>query len=160
MGAGKQAKGRVDRRQRRQAPRRVPERQGYPATNRASPRRVPPTPAEPVPRPASPGDARGEAPCNKITKISPFPLGRGLGDGGRKASKRQGRQATKTVSPPPGARTARLSGDQPGKPPAGCHSGRTSRHRKRRTPQGCRRTTLKTPPAPPADRNREPRPPA
>ena len=82
MGAGKQAKGRVDRRQRRRAPRRVLERQvepatnrassrwvsewhGYSATNRASPRRVPPTPAEPVPRPTSPGNARGEAPCIK-----------------------------------------------------------------------------------------------
>ena len=40
---------------------------------------------EPVPRGFSPGDARGEAPCIRKQKISPFPTGEGgRGDGGRK----------------------------------------------------------------------------
>ena len=34
---------------------------------------------EPVPRGFSPGDARGEAPCIRKQKISPFPPGRGAG---------------------------------------------------------------------------------
>ena len=48
------------------------------------------------------GDARGEAPCMKITLISPFPPGRGAGGWG------------KEIKP-----KARLAGDQPGKPPFG-----------------------------------------
>ena len=66
------------------------------------------------------GDARGEAPCMKITLISPFPPGRGDGgDGGSKASQRQGWQATNRASHPLGTANARRSGDLPDKPPAG-----------------------------------------
>ena len=38
---------------------------------------------EPVPPGFSPGDARGEAPCIRKLKISPFPPGRGLGGWGQ-----------------------------------------------------------------------------
>ena len=48
------------------------------------------------------GDARGEAPCMKITLISPFPPGRGSGGWGKESKLK-----------------ARLAGDQPGKPPFG-----------------------------------------
>ena len=66
-------------------------------------RRVPPT-SSAASRPA-PGDARGEAPCIKITLVSPFPPGRGWGGiGGKKANQRQGRQATNRASLPPGQR--------------------------------------------------------
>ena len=71
----------------------------------------------------SPGDARGEAPCIRIQKISPFPGGEersasaGRGDGGRikakgRGGRRQARQAT-----PADSGTARSADDQPGKPP-------------------------------------------
>ncbi len=66
-------------------------------------RRVPPT-SSAASRPA-PGDARGEAPCIKITLVSPFPTGEGGGGiGGKKANQRQGRQATNRASLPPGQR--------------------------------------------------------
>ena len=67
-GAEKQAKGRVGGRQSRQAPLRTPQRQGRRAT--APPLRPPPGAwfaPSPVPRRLSRGDARGEAPCIKIT---------------------------------------------------------------------------------------------
>ena len=48
------------------------------------------------------GDARGEAPCMKITLISPFPPGRGAGGWGQQSKLKAG-----------------LAGDQPGKPPFG-----------------------------------------
>ena len=62
--------------------------------------------------PSSPGDARGEAPCIRKTKISPFPLGRGSGGWGQKAKLKAG-----------------VAGGKEGKPPA--------RHRQRRSSQ-CR----------------------
>ena len=48
------------------------------------------------------GDARGEAPCIRKQKISPFPPGRGQGDRGQE-----------------GKLKARLAGSKQGKPPAG-----------------------------------------
>ena len=67
----------------------------------------------------SPGDARGEAPCIRKQKISPFPGGEGgRGDGGDKANQRQGWQATSKARPPLGTAAARSAGNQPGKPPA------------------------------------------
>ena len=137
MGERKQAKGGVGRRGERQAPLRVPGRQGRQAAKRASPpagyhsgkvswqptgtspRRARGSPPFPVPPGFSPGDARGEAPCMKKTLVSPFPTGEGgRGDGGRKVNQRQGRQARKKASPPPaGAGTARSAGGKEGKPP-------------------------------------------
>ena len=52
--------------------------------------------------PSSPGDARGEAPCIRKTKISPFPPGRGAGGWGRQSKLKAG-----------------AAGDKKGKPPAG-----------------------------------------
>ena len=91
----------------------------------------------PAPRGFRRGDARGAAPCIKITLVSPFPPGRGSGGWGRKrklkagqagdqnrrapykATRRQGNQATKKASPPPGAANARRAGNAGGTPPAG-----------------------------------------
>ena len=81
------------------------------------PGRIPDWQVEPVPRGFSHGNARGEAPCIRKLKVSPFPLGRGAGDGGNKASQRQGQQATKKASPPADTTAARSAGDQSGKPP-------------------------------------------
>ena len=128
--------GRGGRRQRGQAPLRVPGRQGRQAAKRASPpagyhsgkvswqptgtspRRARGSPPFPVPPGFSPGDARGEAPCMKKTLVSPFPTGEGgRGDGGKKASLRQGRQARRKASPPAGAGTAGAAGGKEGNPP-------------------------------------------
>ena len=52
-----------------------------------APRRVRGSPSFPVSRGFSPGDARGEAPCIKITLVSPFPAGEGgRGDRGKKVN--------------------------------------------------------------------------
>ena len=95
IGAKNLLYGRKNRRGRTQPPRREPQRQ-----------------VEPVPRGFSPGDARGEAPCMKITLVSPFPLGRGGRGIGAKnllydMKNRRGRT----------------------QPPAGNHNGRSSRCR-------------------------------
>ena len=84
MGAGKQTKGRVGRRQRRQA---TPADSGTARSAGNQPGKPPAgrvirAPA-PVPPGFSPGDARGEAPCIRKLKISPFPPGRGSGGWGR-----------------------------------------------------------------------------
>ena len=55
----------------------------------------------------SPGDARGEAPCIRKLKIPPSQWEGGRGDGGRKASQKQGWQATRKARPPPGNGKAR-----------------------------------------------------
>ena len=61
----------------------------------------------------SPGDARGEAPCIKITLVSPFPAGEGgRGDRGQKIKLKAG-----------------LAGKQESKPPAECRTGRSSQCR-------------------------------
>ena len=77
-----------------------------------APRRVPGRQLQSVPRGFSPGDARGGAPCMKITLVSPFPLGRGGRGIGVKnllydRKNRRGRT----------------------QPPAGNHNGRSSRCR-------------------------------
>ena len=70
MGAEKQAKNRVGRRQGRHVPRRALAPQ-----------------AQPMPLPAQPRGCKGRSPLHKKTKNSPFPGGEGgWGDGGRKAS--------------------------------------------------------------------------
>ena len=52
------------------------------------------------------GDARGGAPCMKITLVTPFPAGEGgWGIGGKIKNQRQGRRATKKVSPRAGNNT-------------------------------------------------------
>ena len=80
----------------------------------------------------SPGDARGEAPCIRKLKIPPFPGGEGgWGDGGRKASQKQGWQATRKARPPPGngkvsQRGGELFQESPGaslSPPGTCSAG-------------------------------------
>ena len=69
-------------------PRRVPQRQVEPPTPETSPPLGAWFASLFQCRPGSaPGDARGEAPCIRKLKISPFPVGEGgWGDGGRKAS--------------------------------------------------------------------------
>ena len=101
------------------------------AIPKAHPRRVRGSPPAPVPPGFSPGDARGEAPCIRKLKISPFPAGEG-GRGNRgqesklkawsagdkegkpplQAPQRQSQPAVKTATPPPGTTAARR-----GKPP-------------------------------------------
>ena len=55
-------------------------------------------------------DARGEAPCIRKPKISPFPGGEGgWGDRGKKENKRQGQPATKQASHPNGFRNGKVS---------------------------------------------------
>ena len=80
---------------------RVPQRQGQPATRKARP---PPgawfAPLFPCRFRLSPGDARGEAPCIRKQKISPFPSGRGAGGWGKERKLKAG-----------------LTGDKEGKPP-------------------------------------------
>ena len=81
---------------------------GEPATKRARP---PPGTANSrrasaAPRPA-PGDARGEAPCIKKLKISPFPGGEGgQGDGARKQAKGRIGRRQRGHAPPPGTAAA------------------------------------------------------
>ena len=62
---------------------------------------------------------KGRSPLHEITLVSPFPPGRGRGDGGKKVNQRQGRRATNKARPPLGTTAARSAGDQPGKPPPG-----------------------------------------
>ena len=75
--------------QNRRAPRRGQRRQGYPATPGQAPARRRIAPPAPAPPGFSPGDARGEAPCIRKPKNSPFPTGEersasaGRGDGGK-----------------------------------------------------------------------------
>ena len=51
----------------------------------------------------SPGDARGEAPCIKITLVSPFPPGRGSGGWGQKRKPKAGLAGKQESKPPPNA---------------------------------------------------------
>ena len=110
--------------------------QAQPATKTAAPpigdsdgkvirqrRGKPPTrcriaPPVPVPPGFSPGDARGEAPCIRKLKISPFPPGRGRGDGDKKSMMQQAQPATKTAVPPIGDSDGRVIRQRRGKPPA------------------------------------------
>ncbi len=63
---------------------------------------------QPMPLPAQPRGCKGRSPLHKKTKNSPFPGGEGgWGDGGRKASQKQGWQATRKARPPPGNGKAR-----------------------------------------------------
>ena len=84
MGAEKQAKSRVGRRQGRHVPRRATARQGQPARQKTLsrvPRRIPVPSGHFLRRFSqyrfrlSPGDARGEAPCIRKLK-SPLPAGK------------------------------------------------------------------------------------
>ena len=59
----------------------------------------------------SPGDARGEAPCIRKLKIPPSQWEGGWGDGGRKASQKQGWQATRKARPSPGNGKARSASE-------------------------------------------------
>ena len=69
------------------------------------PRWAPAPQVQPVPSGFSPGDARGEAPCIRKLKISPFPAGEGgRGDGGKnkakgRGSRRPNRQAASRTPP-------------------------------------------------------------
>ena len=75
------------------------------------------------------GDARGEAPCIRKLKNSPFPAGEGGrgGWGGKKVHQRQGEPATKKASPPADSGTARSAGDKEGTPPKNHSSASSSR---------------------------------
>ena len=82
----------------------IRQRRGKPPTRC---RIAPPAPAPPG---FSPGDARGEAPCIRKPKNSPFPGGEersasaGRGDRGKKFMMRQAQPATKTATPHRGQR--------------------------------------------------------
>ena len=121
IGAGKEAKGEVSRRQRRQAP-----------------RWATPTQVQPAPLGFSPGDARGEAPCIRKLKISPFPGGEGgRGDRDRKTLIWQENPASKTAVPPlawasPPVPMPRWASPPPGNANAG--SARAARIQ----PRGCK----------------------
>ena len=70
--------------------------------------------------PSSPGDARGEAPCIRKLKISPFPGGEGgRGDGGRIKTKGGGGKRQGKHTPPPGTTAAGRTANAGNKPPAG-----------------------------------------
>ena len=137
MGERKQAKGRVDRRQRGQAPRRVPQRQGKPTTS------------PPLCAPAGTANARrasaarvqvagmqGAKPlAYKKTKNLPLPRrGRGAGGWGQKIYDMAGKTGEAGHSPPAGTRLAGLTGGKEGKPPAGNMGGRASRQPAPRAP--------------------------
>ena len=149
MGAENQTKGGVGRRPARQAP--VRHRNGWSSRQRRGY-----APAGCLLRrfnlcraPPSPRDARGEAPCIRKLKISPFPPGRALcergsGGWGQKIYDMAGKTGEAGHSPPAGtglagatggkegkppavAGTARSAGDQPGTPPLGtCLAGSLS----------------------------------
>ena len=80
-----------------------------------------------LPAPSSPGDARGEAPCIRKLKISPFPGGEersasaGGGMGATKQTKGRVGRRPKPPSPPADTTAARSAGDQPDKPPQKKH---------------------------------------
>ena len=103
----------------RASPRRVSERHLNPASQEAKPpRRGQGRQVEPVPRGFSPGDARGEAPCIRKLKISPFPVGEGgRGDRGQERKLKAG-----------------LAGDKEGKPPVGYRNATSTPPRKRQSP--------------------------
>ena len=93
---------------------------------------------EPMPRGFRRGDARGEAPCIRKLKIPPSRREGGRGDGGKKVSQRQGRQATKTAVPP---RRVPVRQGYPTTtslhpPPGSCNAGLTSAARVQ--PRGCK----------------------
>ena len=72
-----------------------------------------------APHPA-PGDARGEAPCIRKPKNSPFPAGEGgRGDGGRIKTKGGGGKRQGKHTPPPGTTAAGRAANAGSKPPAG-----------------------------------------
>ena len=102
MGAKKQTKGRADRRQERQAPPPGTTAAGQDGGKEGTP--PPGTCMAGAVRAANgliPG-CRGRSPLHEITLVSPFPPGRGSGDGGRKEGKGRGQQAARKASPPPG----------------------------------------------------------
>ena len=135
MGATKQPKGRIGRRQRRQAPRRVQRRHGQPAPQGQAP---PGAWFAPLPSAArvqpqgscmaravraaggSGQGCRGRSPRQNKLLVSPFPPGRGSGGWGQQSKLKAG-----------------AAGDKEGKPPAGYSGGKVSRHRKgQATPPG------------------------
>ena len=86
--------------QNRRAPHRGQRWQGYPATPGQAPRLVQDCTPAPAPPGFSPGDARGEAPCIRKPKISPFPVGEGgWGDRDKKFMMWQVQPAPETAVP-------------------------------------------------------------
>ena len=157
MGERKHTEGRDSRRPKRQAPLRIPKRQGQPTTSRASP-----PPARDT-RPCSgaarvqPRGCKGRSPLHKKTKNLPLPGGEersasaGRGDGGRIKAKgrgggrqtrqatlripeRQGQPTTQTVKPPitPAPHIPPAGRRQCGRNPAGRRDSRRTPARPRR----------------------------
>ena len=155
MGERKQAKGGVGGRQRRQAPLRLPGRQGQQATNRASPPtgnmggrvirqpspcappQAPLTPAEPMPPGFRSRGCKGRSPLHiRKLKISPFPLGRGSGGWGQKIYDMAGKTGEAGHSPP---RVPDWQGRQAAKkasPPAGAGTVRSAGDQPGKPPLG------------------------
>ena len=107
-GQKEKVQGRVGRRPKRQAPRGIcypcPGGEDHLKRRSSSPpvppllgcRHCPPVNKQKllvvqVPRGFCPGDARGEAPCIKITLVTPFPAGKGVGGDRGQKEKVQGR---------------------------------------------------------------------
>ena len=126
MGAEKQAKSRVGRRQGRHVPRRATARQGQPARQKTLsrvPRRIPVPSGHFLRRFSqyrfrlSPGDARGEAPCIRKPKNLPLPR-RGRGGGwGKKRKVKAGAAGGKAGKPPSGFRKGIVIRRPPGQAP-------------------------------------------
>ena len=116
----------------------IRQRRGKPPAWR---RIAPPAPAPPG---FSLGDARGEAPCIRKPKISPFPMGEersasaGRGDRGKKFMMRQVQPATKTAAPPSGTATAGLSGNAGASPLRSAQDCAPCPRTARAQAQGCR----------------------
>ena len=112
--------GTIRRKRRRRLRWSSPPGQVEPATPGASPRRVSGLPLFPAPLGFSPGDARGEAPCIRKLKVSPFPGGEGgKGGWGQKSKLKAGAVGDQPGTPPPDITAAGRAGNAGGKPPPG-----------------------------------------
>ena len=100
MGERNKAKGRVGRRQGRQAPLRTPQRQGQAATSRASPQWAPTPQVQPVPLPAQARGCKGLRPLHKKAKNLPLPAGKGAGGMGAESKLKAGAAGDKQGKPP------------------------------------------------------------
>ena len=104
-----------------------------------APRRATPTQVQPAPLGFSPGDARGEAPCIRKLKISPFPEGgRGAGGWGQKNFDMAGKSGEQNRRAPAGCGFRPLfrcpAGQAP--PPGNANAG--SARATRIQPRGCK----------------------
>ena len=121
MGAENQTKGRVSRREKKQA---TPTDFGTARSAGDLPGKHPAGRvvcySAPVPPGFSPRGCKGRSPLHEITLILPLPAGKGVGGmgAGKKTKGKVGRREKKQATPTDSG-TARSAGDLPGKPPNG-----------------------------------------